>query len=223
MQYTVWLASLLSVCGVSLLSLLGLSTFVIGKKTLQKLLIFFVSLAAGAMFGDVFIHLLPEIAHTNGFTLSISLTFIAGILFSFIIEKLINWNHNHGHDCKDTNERAFTYMILYGDSVHNFIDGLVIGSSYLLSPATGLATTIAVVLHEIPHEIGDFGALLHGGFSRRKALVMNFLSALTAILGTISALLLFQYMKAIEVYLLSFAAANFIYIAGSDLIPELHK
>ncbi len=223
MQYSIWIYSLVSVFIVSTLSLLGLSTFAIKKSLLQKMLTLLVGLSAGAMFGDVFIHLLPEIAHNNGFTLSISFTFIAGILISLIIEKFINWNHCHDHDCKDTNEKAFAYMILYGDSVHNFIDGLVIGGSYLINPAIGIATTLAVVLHEIPHEIGDFGALLHGGFSREKALFANFISALTAVLGTLFALVAYQHIKQVQFYLLAFAAANFIYIAGTDLIPELHK
>ncbi len=223
MHYSIWLYSLVSVFIVSTLSLIGLATFAIKKSLLDRLLTLLVSLSAGAMFGDVFIHLLPEITEKSGFTLQISLTFIAGILFSLIIEKLINWNHCHDHNCKGTNERAFTYMILYGDSVHNFIDGLVIGGSYIVSPAVGIASTLAVILHEIPHEVGDFGALLHGGFSRKKALVSNFISALTAVLGAVLALLAYYYMMQIEHYLLAFAAANFIYIAGTDLIPELHK
>jgi zinc and cadmium transporter len=151
------------------------------------------------------------------------MAFLVGILISFIIERLILWNSCHDHECTEKDKRAFTYMILYGDSVHNFIDGIVIASSYLISPVVGFASTLAVVLHEIPHEIGDFAVLIHGGFTHRKALIANFISALTALLGALFAFFLARYTKQFEVYLLAFAAANFIYIAGTDLIPELHK
>lgn len=223
MSNNAFLFSLLSVSGVSLLSLLGAATLFFNKPFLKRILIFLVSISAGAMFGDVFIHLLPEISKKSDFDLPISLAFILGILISFIIERLILWNNCHDHECTEKDKRAFTYMILYGDSVHNFIDGVVIASSYLISPAVGIASTLAVILHEIPHEIGDFAVLLHGGFSHRKALIANFVSALTALLGALFAFMLTQYVKQFEVYLLAFAASNFIYIAGTDLIPELHK
>lgn len=218
-----FLLTFLSVSGVSLLSLLGAVTLFFNKPFLRKILIFMVSISAGAMFGDVFIHLLPEIAKRSAFNLSVSAAFIFGILISFIIERLILWNTCHDHECTEKDKRAFTYMILYGDSVHNFIDGIVIASSYLISPAVGLASTLAVVLHEIPHEIGDFAVLIHGGFTHRKALIANFVSALTSLLGAVFAFTLSQYTQQFQVYLLAFAAANFIYIAGTDLIPELHK
>lgn len=218
-----YLFSFLSVSGVSLLSLLGAATLFFNKPFLRKILIFMVSISAGAMFGDVFIHLLPEISKKSEFNLSVSAAFIFGILISFIIERLILWNTCHDHECTEKDKQAFTYMILYGDSVHNFIDGIVIASSYLISPAVGLASTLAVVLHEIPHEIGDFAVLIHGGFTHRKALIANFVSALTALLGVVFAFTLSQYTQQFQVYLLAFAAANFIYIAGTDLIPELHK
>jgi zinc and cadmium transporter len=114
-------------------------------------------------------------------------------------------------------------MILTGDMVHNFIDGLVIGASYMVSIPVGVATTIAVVLHEIPQEIGDFGSLIYGGFSRFKALLYNFISALAAVLGAILVLTLSFNSESLVAILVPFAAGGFIYIAGSDLIPELHK
>lgn len=223
MMNDAYLFSFLSVSGVSLLSLLGAITLFFNKPFLRKILIFIVSISAGAMFGDVFIHLLPEISKKSEFNLSVSAAFIFGILISFIIERLILWNNCHDHECSEKDKQAFTYMILYGDSVHNFIDGIVIASSYLISPAVGLASTLAVVLHEIPHEIGDFAVLIHGGFTHRKALIANFVSALTSLLGVVFAFTLSQYTQQFQVYLLAFAAANFIYIAGTDLIPELHK
>ena len=114
-------------------------------------------------------------------------------------------------------------MNLFGEALHNFIDGLIIGASYLVSVPAGVATTLAVALHEIPQEIGDFGVLIHGGFSKGKALMLNFLSALTAVLGVIVALALSGMIESISLILVPIAAGGFIYIAGSDLIPELHK
>jgi len=117
----------------------------------------------------------------------------------------------------------FAYMNLLGDALHNFIDGLIIAGSYIISIPAGIATTIAVIFHEIPQEIGDFGVLVHGGFSKGKAIFLNFITALTAVFGAIFALVLSNYISNIEGYLISLAIGGFLYIAGSDLIPELHK
>ena len=122
-----------------------------------------------------------------------------------------------------THVHPFAYMNLIGDSLHNFIDGLIVAGSYLISIPAGIATTIAVIFHEIPQEIGDFGVLVHGGFSKGRAIFLNFITALTAILGAVFALVLSNYISNIEGYLISLAIGGFLYIAGSDLIPELHK
>jgi zinc and cadmium transporter len=217
-----WLYSLLSVSLVSLLSLLGVFTLKIKKKNLQKVLLYFVSFSAGALFGDVFIHLIPEI-FKNGATVYTSIYFLSGIVVSFLIEKFIYWNENHASSILGSQVKEFVFMILFGDSVHNFIDGLAIGASFLVSIPVGIATSIAVILHEIPHEIGDFAALIHGGLTRKKAVIYNFVSGLTAILGTLFALILSRHIGGINNFLLPFAAANLIYIAGTNLIPELHK
>jgi zinc and cadmium transporter len=182
-----------------------------------------VSFSTGALFGDAFIHLMPEIIEIEGFSLKISLYLIFGILFSFIVEKIIHWRHCHIHPNSKEHVHPFAIMNLFGDGVHNFIDGLIIGSSYLLSVPVGIATTIAVILHEIPQEIGDFGILLKGGYKRNKALFFNFLTATTAILGAIVALVLSSKIGNLTSFLIPFAAGSFIYIAGSDLIPELHR
>lgn len=217
-----WMYSLVSVIVVSLLSLVGVLTLSIKEERLKKFLIYMVSFAAGALFGDVFIHLLPEAVEETGFGLNISLYILSGVVFSFVVEKIIHWRHCHLPDTKD-HIHPFAMMNLFGDGVHNFIDGLIIGASYLASLPVGIATTLAVILHEIPQEIGDFGVLLHGGFSRAKALLFNFITALTCILGAIVSLLLGSYTGNITNFLIPFAAGSFIYIAGSDLIPELHK
>ena len=181
-----------------------------------------VSFSAGALFGDAFLHLLPDAVNKFGFTLGISLSLILGIVVSFTIEKVVHWRHCHLPISKG-HVHPSSIMSLIGDGVHNFIDGLIIGAGYLASTPTGIATTIAVILHEIPQEISDIGVLLHGGFSRGKALFVNFLTALTALAGALAAILLGTKVATISLFLVPFAAGGFIYIAGSDLIPELHK
>ena len=218
----IWFYSLLSVFLISLISFIGVFTFRIKGQRLKKVLIYFVSFSAGALFGDVFIHLLPEVVEEQGFGLNIGIGVLVGIVLFFILEKFVHWQHCHVPEEKG-HVHPFTYSILVGDALHNFIDGLIIGASYLVSVPAGVATTLAVALHEIPQEIGDFGVLIHGGFSKGKALMLNFLSALTAVLGVIVALALSGMIESISLILVPIAAGGFIYIAGSDLIPELHK
>ena len=212
----------ISVLIVSLISLVGVLTLSLKASTLKKYLIYFVSFAAGALLGDVFIHLLPELVEESGFELNISIYILSGIIFSLIIEKIIHWRHCH-HPTTKEHPHPFAIMNLIGDFLHNFIDGLIIGASYLVSVPVGIATTIAVVLHEIPQEIGDFGVLLHGGFSKSKALLLNFTTALSAVLGAFVSLILAASVESSLIFLIPFAAGNFLYIAGSDLIPELNR
>ena len=222
MTIETWLYSLLSVLIVSLTSLMGIVTFSVKESMLRDVLLYLVSFSAGALFGDAFIHLIPEAVEKNGFGLNISIYILSGILSFFIVEKILQWRHCH-IPTSDEHPHPFAYMNLFGDAVHNFIDGLIIAGSYIAGFPLGVATTLAVVFHEVPQEIGDFGVLIYGGFSRSKALMFNFLSAITAILGAFVALLLGFYMENLTVFLVPFAAGVFIYIAGSDLIPELHK
>jgi len=217
----VWIYSLVSVFLVSLVSFIGLSIFLIKKSALKEILLFMISFSAGALFGNAFIHLLPETVEKYGFGIDISIYLLSGIVASFIIEKIVQWRHCHIHS--ENHVHPFAIMNLFGDAVHNFIDGILIGTSYLVDTTVGVATTLAVIFHEIPQEIGDFAVMLHGGFSRLKALLYNFLIALTAVLGTVLALVIGSRVEGITAFLIPFAAGNFIYIAGSDLIPELHK
>lgn len=214
---------LISVLLVSALSLISVAALGINKKYLKNILNYMVSFSTGALFADAFVHLLPEIAQEHGFTLFVSVYILVGILFSFIVEKFIQWRHCHHQEHIDTEIHRFAYMNLFGDGVHNFIDGMIISASYLVSIPIGIATTLAVILHEIPQEIGDFGVLLHGGFSKGKAIIFNFLTALTAILGAIFTIIIGSHSESLIVFLIPFAAGSFIYIAGADLIPELHK
>lgn len=218
----IWYYTLISVLIVSLVSLVGILTLSIKTNKLKNILIYFVSFSVGALLGDAFIHLLPEAVGTAGFGLDISLYVMAGIAFSFVVEKVIQWRHCHAQNAKE-HVHPFAMMNLFGDAIHNLIDGMVIGAGYLASIPVGIATTLAVVFHEIPQEIGDFGVMLHAGFSKKKALFFNFLVSLTSILGAFASLLLSSYLRDITIFLIPFAAGGFIYIAGADLIPELHK
>jgi zinc and cadmium transporter len=213
--------ALASVTIVSLLSFVGILTLALKKNLLQKIILYLVSFAVGALFGDALIHLLPEAYETYGKGLSTALMVILGIFIFFILEKFIRWRHCHDGSCED-HLKPVVYMNLFGDAVHNFIDGLVIAASYSVSFHLGVATTIAVVLHEIPQEIGDFGVLLHGGLSVKKALFFNFLSALASIIGAILFFAAGDFMGNFKMALIPVTAGGFIYMAGSDLIPELH-
>ncbi|TRO47929.1 ZIP family metal transporter [Candidatus Bathyarchaeota archaeon] len=220
-MYEVWVLSLLSVALVSLLSLVGIATFLLEKETQRGLLIYMVSFSVGGLFGGAFFHLIPEASAHSGFTPVVSGFIMLGILVSFFVEQVLKWRHCHV-PTSDDHPHSFAYMNLIGDSIHNMIDGIVIGGSYLVSTSMGMVTTLAVCMHELPQEIGDFGVLVYAGFTRARALKYNFLTALTAFAGVAVALTLSGYVEDLTAYLVPFAAGNFIYIAGSDLIPELH-
>lgn len=211
-----------SVLFVSLVSLIGIFILFLSREKLKRILIYLVSLSAGTLLGDVFFHLLPEAVGETGFDLRISFYLLSGIITCFILEKFIYWRHCHIIASQD-HPHPFSFLILFSDGLHNFIDGLIIGASYFVNISLGITTTVAIIFHEIPQEIGDFASLLYGGMNKFKALFFNFLSALTAILGAISVLIFKDYSKELINFLIPFAAGNFIYIAGSDLIPELHK
>lgn len=220
--------TIISVFIVSLISFTGALALFVKRDFLKNILILFVSFSAGALLGDVFIHLLPEIVkELGGFELKVGLYILSGVITFFTIEKFILWRHCHyigeeGHEACEHNIEAFAINNILGDALHNFVDGVIIAGSYLAGPALGITTTLAVILHEIPQELGDFGVLLHGGFTPRKALFYNFLSALTSLLGAITILVLGASVRDLSTYLLAFTAGSFIYIASSDLIPQLH-
>jgi len=217
-----WIWPLASVIIVSLFSLVGLLTLSVSDKTLSRVVLFLVSFSAGALLGDAFMHLVPEAAEAAGFTLDLSLYLLSGIGVSFILEKFVCWRHCHISTSPE-HPHPVGLMNLFGDSLHNFIDGLVIGGSYLAGMPVGIATTVAVILHEIPQEIGDYGVLIYAGFSRRKAIYYNFLTALTAILGVVFSMLLAPLSTWLVHFLLPFGAGAFIYVACADLIPQLQK
>jgi zinc and cadmium transporter len=215
-----FLWALIASITVSIISLIGIFSLLLSEKLLKQILIFLVGFGAGGLIGGAFLHLLPEaMEHTTDFTKPFVYV-ITGFVFFFILEKYLYWHHCHKEKCE---VHTFVYLNLIGDGIHNFIDGLIIGASFMTNIRVGLAATSAIILHEVPQELGDFGILVYGGFSRTKALFCNLLSASTAIIGTIAGYYLSGQIEGFSIVLLSFAAGGFIYIASCDLIPELHK
>lgn len=212
--------SLLSVILVSLVSLLGIAYLLLKKERLKNITIFLVSLAAGTLLGDVFFHIIPEIYEETEQPANLSLLILVGILSFFLLEKILQWRHSHEED-DHNHKKVIGINNLVADGLHNFIDGLVIGASYFVSTEVGIATTIAVVLHEIPQEMGDFGVLIHSGFKATKALLFNFFSATLALLGVVIAIAVGENSETATPFLLAFAAGGFVYIAVADLMPEL--
>ena len=216
-----------SVFIIGLISLIGVSTIALGAERLRGVLFLLVALAVGALLGDAFIHLLPEAFTDVENHAVVSLLVIAGILVFFWFEKALHWDQGHHGDMEEIEReghiKPLGKLILWSDGLHNFLDGLIIGASYLTSIEVGIATTLAVILHEIPQEIGDFGVLLHAGYTKGKALLYNFVSALMAVMGVFVIVLAGTSLNGIMGYIISFAAGTFIYIAAADLVPELHR
>ena len=212
----------ISVLVVSLISLVGIFTISADENRLRNNVFILVSLAVGALLGDAFIHIIPEAFESGADAHAVALYIIIGIIIFLIIEKFLHWHH-HGDDKQHNHVHPVGKLIIISDGVHNFIDGLIIVASYAVSPAVGIATTLAVILHEIPQEIGDFGVLIHAGYTKKRALWLNFLSALCAFVGVGVGLLIGNISNALEGVILPIAAGGFIYIALSDLIPELQK
>jgi zinc and cadmium transporter len=197
----------------------GIFTLSLKEKRLEKILLSLVSLSAGALIGGAFLHLIPEsIEKWDG--INIFIVILAGFTLFFLIEKLLHWRHCHKNKC---DVHTFTQMNLIGDGIHNFIDGLIIAASFVVDIRLGIVTSIAIALHEIPQEIGDYGVLVYGGYTKSKALFLNFICALTAVAGGVLGYFLSSYSESALYFLLPFAAGGFIYIAASDLIPEMRK
>jgi len=212
-----WIMS--SVFLVSAISLVGIFTFGMRANIMDRALILLIGFAAGSMIGGAFIHLLPE-ALEAGAEETVFLFALAGFAVFFFMERYFHWRHCHSGACE---VHAFTYLNLMGDGIHNFVDGLVIAASFVAGTKLGIVTTLAVIFHEIPQEMGDFGILVYGGFSKKKALMSNFLCALMAVIGAVAGYAISSFTAGLERFLLPFTAGGFIYIAASDLIPELHR
>jgi zinc and cadmium transporter len=219
-----WTSALLSVLAVSLVSLVGLAALSLGEERVRRLATALVSFAVGALLGDAFIHLLPEAFSDEAGGLGASLLVLAGMLLFFVVEKLLR--HPRGplhllpHDGEAVRPELAAINVI-GDGIHNFIDGVLIGASWLAGPVLGLTTSVAVLFHEIPQELGDFGVLVHSGLRPRKAILVNLATASVAIAGTLAALLVGSTAGVFVDSLVPLAAGGFVYIASADLIPEL--
>ncbi len=209
---------------VSSLSLVGVLVLVLSQKRLAEVNLLLISLAAGTMMGGAFFHLLPE-SLTELEPRLVGLMTIVGFLVFFVLERLLHWHHCQQEEvsagCSHPAHRfSVGYLNLVADLLHNFIDGLVIAAAFLTSPVLGVSTAIAVALHEIPQELGDFGVLLHAGFSSTKALLLNFLTAWSALAGALVGYF-FLSGSLFNLYLLPLTAGGFLYIAASDLVPDI--
>lgn len=223
--------ALISVFVVSLISIIGVFALSFNQKTLNKSIFLLVSLAVGALFGDAIIHLIPEAFESAENPANVSLFIIIGIVSFFVLEKFLRWSHSHEHDYEGVERdqekanavKPIGSLIIVSDSIHNIIDGMTIGVSYLINIEIGIATTVAIILHEIPQEISDFALLIHAGYSKRKALLLNFVSSFVAVVGTIIVLVFGSSFESSMPLMIAFAAGGFLYIAGSDLVPEIQK
>lgn len=216
-----WLSALISALGISLLSLVGIIALSIREKILNKLLLLLVSFSAGALLGGAFFHLIPESLEGAHCPADLFRYVVVGIGLFFILERVLRWRHCHQVEC-DTHKHL-GYLNLTGDALHNFIDGLILVSAFSVSRPLGLAVTLSVAAHELPQEIGDYGVLLYAGFTKLRALLYNFVSALFAVGGVLIGWFLVQNVANFNSVLLPITAGGFLYIAMSDLIPELHK
>ena len=216
---SVLLLSLAATFLISIISLVGLATLTLNTKTLNNSLHLMIALAAGSLMGGSFFHLLPEAGESLGLETALQATLVSFVIF-LVIEKALHWRHCHSRDCE---VHTLGMMSAIGDSLHNFLDGLVIVAAFMGGMELGIATTLAIALHEIPQEIGDFGVLLHAGYKRNTALLINFITALTAVLGALVGYALSSSVGQFMPYLLPLAAGGFIYIGASDLLPEVRK
>ncbi|MFH0884404.1 MAG: ZIP family metal transporter, partial [Candidatus Micrarchaeota archaeon] len=205
---------------VSLISLVGILLLSLKKDTLDKLVFIILAFATGSLLAAAFFDLLPEalsgIQPGEVFPLT-----LAGIILMFVLERLVHWHHEH-HDHAQ-HEKPVAYMVLLGDGVHNFFDGVAIAASFIASPALGVTTTIAIILHEIPQELSDYTLLLYAGFSPKKAAWTNLLSGFAALLGALAFYYSSSFVEDIQYFGLAFTAGIFIYISCTDILPEMHK
>lgn len=216
MSILLWI--IISTFAMSLIAWVGLFVLYFKEKLLKKIILPLVAFSAGALLGGAFLHMIPEaIEMVGGPQLSIFLWLLFGFVLFLLLEQFIHWHHCH--KMPSEHKKPVTYLILVADGIHNFIGGLAIAGAFIADIRLGLVTWLACAAHEVPQELGDFGILIHGGWEKKKALLFNFFSALTIVLGGIVAY--FLSTKIDVTFLLPFAAGNFIYIACSDLVPEI--
>jgi zinc and cadmium transporter len=209
---------LLSGILMSAIALVGSVTLVLSEATLRRILLPLVSFAAGSLVGGALFHMIP--AALTVMPVRAAFGWVAlGFLFFFALEQFLHWHHCHRAfaECR----RPLTYLILIGDGLHNFLGGLSIAGVFLVDIRLGIAAWLAAAAHEVPQELGDFGVLVHGGWTRRSALLFNLLSGLTFLVG---GLLAYSASLRFDVgWLVPLAAGNFLYIGASDLVPEVNR
>lgn len=201
------------------IALVGALTLPFKEATLRRILLPLVALSAGSLLGGAFFHMIPESVEKIGSQTTVYIWVVLGFSTFLLLEQLLHYHHCHrgSTDC----HKPLTYLILIGDGIHNFIGGIAVAGTFLIDVRLGITTWLAAAAHEIPQEIGDFGVLVHGGLSTKKALLYNVLSASTFLLGGILAYL-FSFTSWVY-YLIPFAAGNFLYIGASDLVPEVNR
>lgn len=215
MSILLWI--ILSTLIVSVVSLVGAVFLFFKEETIKKIITPLVAFSAGALLAGALLHLIPETVEELGDGQGVFLLVIAGFTFFFLLEQFIHWHHCHR--LPSEHKHPVTYLILIADSIHNFLDGLAVGSAFMVDVRLGVITALVVTMHEIPQELGDFGILLHGGWKKSQALLFNLFSALTMVFGGLLAYLVSARTEV--AYLLPLAAGSFIYIAAADLIPEV--
>src|SRR3989338_4489740 len=215
---TFWL-SMGAAFAASIISFSGIAFAIFSEEKIRSLSHYLVSFAIGALLGVSFLDIIPE-ALQMAEAEKVLPHVLFGIIFFFMLERFLFWYHCHEGVCE---VHTFTYLILLGDFLHNFVDGIIVALSFLTDIRLGVLTTFAVLLHEIPQEIGDFSVLIHGGLSRARAFLYNFLVALSIVVGVIVTFALGPSLRPLLPFLLAMVAGNFIYIAATDLMPEFHR
>lgn len=221
LQASPLLLIILSGLVISAISLVGASTFFLSDFYLKKALKPLVALSAGSLLGAAFFHLIPESVETFENSILTYVLIVSGFLSFFVLEQFLFWHHCHGAPGEHHHGKVLRVMVMVSDSVHNLVGGLAVGAGFMVSPQMGFITWIGEALHEIPQELGDFGVLIHSGWSRKKALLFNFLSGLAFLLGGILAYYLSRFIR-ID-YFIPFSAGHFIYLSTVDLVPEINR
>ncbi|WP_435358267.1 ZIP family metal transporter [Haloarchaeobius sp. DFWS5] len=205
---------------ISLVAWVGVFSLFVRRERLDRILLLLVALAAGSLVGGAFFHLLPRALAESDQDDVVFILVVVGFCVFYVLEAFVHWHHHH----ETVHERdAVTTLVLVSDAVHNFVDGLVIAGAFLVGPPVGLATALAIALHEIPQEIGDFGVLVYGGYEPRQALVLNYLTQVTVVLGGVVGIVVGSAVASVPWLLLAFASGSFLYIASSDLVPEIKR
>jgi zinc and cadmium transporter len=224
MNWTALCFSLMASLMVVLVAAAAAFVFYLRDSALKRWMPRLITLAVGVLLGDAFLHLLPDALSRTDDPGTVFLWTLLGIVFFYIIEQFLHWRHDHAIDFDSSNAdtpQTYAKMNLLGDGVHNFVDGILIAGSFLADPVLGLATTVAIILHEIPQELSDIAVLLHGGYTKKRAVILNIYCALACVAGTLFTLVADHFLTLSLSALMAVTAGGFIYIATSDLIPLL--